>query len=180
MSAITATLKTVAIEKTRREIETELKLQLQIPLLKLLDTDRTFIHRKHLATEMAKFLVRMKKIYQNIYLKELEEMYDKSPYSIISRKLYIPNLHNTKYAEGIPFKYILVWYEQNCKERSIGFRGFSNYQEAEEFLCSLIGEHQIYIEDIYFIEDVDIVLDIDAIIENQSDEAKTEKGVFWE
>lgn len=167
MSAIRAALKTVAIEKTRREIETELKLQLQIPVVNLLDTDRTRIHRRHLKTELAKFISKMKKIYRNIYLEELEEMYNNSQYSIISRKLYIPNLCNIKYEEGIPFKYIIIWYEMNKKEKTIGFRGLSNYQEAEDFLYYLIAEEQVHTEDIYFIEDVDIILDIDAIIENQ-------------
>jgi len=167
MSAIRAVLKTVALEKTRREIETWLKLQLQIPMLDLLDTDRTFIHRKHLTTEIAKFINKMAKVYQNIYLEELEEMYVKSPHSIILRKIYIPNTIKCNHIEGIPFRYILIWYDINQRDKTIGFRGFPNYQEAEEFLYYLIAEDKISIDEIFFIEDVDIVLDIDAILEQQ-------------
>ncbi len=172
MSAIRAVLKTVALEKTRREIETWLKLQLQIPMLDLLDTDRTFIHRKHLTIEIAKFINKMAKVYQNIYLEELKEMYANNPHSIISRNIYIPNIVNINYVEGIPYKYILAWYNLNHKDKAIEFRGFHNYQEAEEFLYSLIAEDKISIDDIFFIEDVDMVLDIDAILEQQLEKSK--------
>lgn len=166
MSAIRAIMKLVATEKVRREIENGLRLQLEVSLLELLELDRTSIQRKHLRNETTKFLTKMKNIYEQIYLRELEEMYDTSEHSLVSSKINIPNNLNIIYSEGIPYQYILVWYGGNTISKSIEFRGLDTYKKAVEVLYYVIVELDVSIEDIFFIEDVETILDVDSIINN--------------
>lgn len=118
---------------------------------------------RHLRYLISKTGYESQRIIEQVYLDELIEAYMESGSSILSKSIRPREISRAE--EGVPFRYILVWYQKGRGDRQeINFQGYEAHNKAlYKVFC--LKSRGVDTKDIYWVEDMDNIYDVDDLIE---------------
>lgn len=118
---------------------------------------------RHLRYLIAKTGYESQKIIEAVYVNELVDAYMESGSPILSKSMRPREISRAE--EGVPFRYILVWYQKGRGDRQeINFQGYEAQKQAlYKVFC--LKSRGVASKDIYWVEDMDNIIDVDDLID---------------